>query len=329
VSAGSLVLDAQEQSWPLDKPFRIARGTRTEARVVVVTVTNGHCTGWGEATPIARYGQSAASVLTQIESIKSKKSLDRQQIQELLPAGAARNALDCALWDLEAKISGKRAWELANMPIVPEVETSFTISLDAPAAMAEAARANANAPILKLKLSGDNLDLSRVEAVREAAPVARLLIDANESWSPSHYREIVPALKGLGVELIEQPFPSEADEVLETLDHPVPVCADESCHTSADLPRLTNRYEALNVKLDKTGGLTEALRLSERAREDGFKLLIGCMVCTSLGIAPARLLASTADYVDLDGPLLLAGDRHHGLSYQNGKIEIPSRELWG
>lgn len=329
MSAGSLVLDAQEQSWPLDKPFRIARGTRTEARVVVVTVSDGQCTGRGEATPIARYGQSAASVLAQIESMKSEKRLDRQQIQKLLPAGAARNALNCALWDLEAKISGKRAWALANMPIVPEVETSFTISLDAPDAMAEAARANANAPILKLKLSGDNLDLSRVEAVREAAPATRLLIDANESWSPSHYREIVPALKGLGVELIEQPFPSDADEVLETLDHPVLVCADESCHTSEDLPRLKNRYEVINVKLDKTGGLTEALCLCERARESGFKLLIGCMVCTSLGIAPARLLPSATDYVDLDGPLLLAGDRHHGLSYHGGKIGIPSRELWG
>jgi len=275
VSTGSLVLDAQEQSWPLDKPFRISRGSRTEARVVVVTVTDGQHTGRGEAVPIARYNQSVASVLAQIESIKSEKSLDRQQIQKLLPAGAARNALDCALWDLEAKISGKRAWELANMPIVPEVETSFTISLDAPAAMAEAARANANAPILKLKLSGDNLDLSRVEAVREAAPATRLFIDANESWSPAHYQKIVPALKELGVELIEQPFRADADEVLETLDHPVPVCADESCHTIADLPRLTNRYEVINVKLDKTGGLTEALRLCGRARENGFNLLIG------------------------------------------------------
>jgi L-alanine-DL-glutamate epimerase-like enolase superfamily enzyme len=237
--------------------------------------------------------------------------------------------LDCALWDLEAKISGKRVWELANIPIVHEVETSFTISLDTPAAMAAAARANANAPILKLKLGGDNLDLPRVEAVRETAPQARLLIDANESWSPSHYRKIVPALSGLGIELIEQPFPADKDEVLETLDHPVPVCADESCHTSADLPRLTNRYEMLNVKLDKTGGLTEALLLTERAREAGFKLLMGCMVCTSLGIAPARLLASVTDYADLDGPLLLAGDRHPGLSYQRGKIGLPPRELWG
>jgi L-Ala-D/L-Glu epimerase len=183
--------------------------------------------------------------------------------------------------------------------------------------------------ILKLKLGGDSLDLLRVEAVREAAPATRLFIDANESWSPSHYQEIVPSLHELGVELIEQPFPADADEVLETLDHPVPVCADESCHTTADLPHVTNRYEVLNVKLDKTGGLTEALLLTRRARKSGFKLLIGCMVCTSLAIAPARLLASAADYVDLDGPLLLARDRQHGLLYQNGRIGLPSRQLWG
>jgi L-alanine-DL-glutamate epimerase-like enolase superfamily enzyme len=331
----AMQIDAHEQSWPLDKPFRIARGARTEARVVVVTVTNGQYTGRGEAVPSARYGQTVESVLAQIESMKSEKSLDRQKMQRLLPAGAARNALDCALWDLEAKVSGKRAWELANVPMIPEVETSFTISLDTPAAMAAAAGPAAFAQgygvprILKLKLGGDNLDLPRVEAVREAAPAARLLIDANESWSPEHFREVAPLLGQFGVELIEQPFPADADDVLETLDHPVPVCADESCHTSADLPRLTNRYEVINVKLDKTGGLTEALFLVERAREAGFKLLIGCMVCTSLGIAPARVLASAADSVDLDGPLLLAGDRHHGLSYQGGKIGIPPRELWG
>lgn len=322
-------IDAHEQSWPLDTPFRIARGTRNEARVVVVRVSDGQYTGRGEAVPSARYGESGASVLAQIESMKSAPNLDRQQIQKLLPAGAARNALDCALWDLEAKVSGKRVWELANIDIFDAVETAFTISLDTPAAMAAAARANAAAPILKLKLGGDNLDLARVEAAREAAPAARLLIDANESWSPSHYRKNASALGGLGVELIEQPFPADADDVLETLDHPVPVCADESCHTSADLPRLTNRYEVINVKLDKTGGLTEALRLCERARENGFKLLIGCMVGTSLSMAPARVLASIADYVDLDGPLLLSGDRDHGLFYQDGKIGVPPRELWG
>src|ERR1700736_1644246 len=322
-------IDAQEETWPLDKPFRISRGSRTEARVVVVTLTDGQHTGRGEAVPIARYNQSVASVLAQLESIKGEKNLDRHRIQELLPAGAARNALDCAFWDLEAKTSGKRVWELANIPMIDAVETSFTISLDTPAAMSAAAKANANAPILKLKLGGDDVDLARVQAVREAAPAARLLIDANESWSPAHYRKIVPTLKELGVELIEQPFPADADQVLEELDHPIPVCADESCHTSADLVRLTKRYEMINVKLDKTGGLTEALLLTERAREDGFKLLIGCMVCTSLGIAPVRILASNADYVDLDGPFLLARDRDHGLSYQNGKIDIPSRELWG
>jgi L-Ala-D/L-Glu epimerase len=324
-----LLIEAREEIWPLKQPFRISRGSRTEARVVVVRVSDGQYTGRGEAVPITRYDQSCASVLAQIESMKGLLSLDRQQIQKLLPPGAARNALDCALWDLEAKVSGKRAWELANVPIIPKVETSFTISLDAVDKMAAAANAAANSPLLKLKLGGDELDLARVEAVRGAAPTARLLIDANESWSPSHYRKIVPALNGLGVDLIEQPFSADADEVLETLEHPIPVCADESCHTTADLPRLRNRYEMLNVKLDKTGGLTEALLLTERARDNGFRLLIGCMVCTSLGIAPARLLPSATDHVDLDGPLLLAGDRHHGLAYENGKIGLPSRQLWG
>ena len=322
-------IEAREEIWPLKQLFRISRGSRTEARVVVVTVTDGQHTGRGEGVPIARYNQSVASVLEQIESIKREKSLDRHRIQQLLPAGAARNALDCALWDLEAKISGKRAWELANVLMVPKVETSFTISLDTPEKMAAAAKANPSAPILKLKLGGDDVDLARVEAVREAAPAARLLIDANESWSPSHFEKIVPALKRLGVELIEQPFPADADEVLLTLDHPVPVCADESCHTGDDLARLTSRYEVINVKLDKTGGPTEALHLCQQARKAGFKLLIGCMIGTSLGMAPARLLASIADYVDLDGPLLLARDREHGLSYQNSRIGIPSRELWG
>jgi len=322
-------IEAREEIWPLKQVFRISRGSRTEARVVVVTVTGGQHTGRGEAVPIKRYNQSVASVLAQIESIKSEKDLDRHRIQELLPAGAARNALDCAFWDLEAKVSGKRVWELVNVPMVPEVETSFTISLDTPAAMAAAAKASATAPILKLKLGGDDVDLARAEAVRGATGTARLLIDANEAWSPSHYRKIVPALKQLGVEVIEQPFPANADEALETLDHPIPICADESCHTRADLLGLTNRYEVVNIKLDKTGGLTEALRLSARAREGGFKLLIGCMVGTSLSMAPARVLASAADFVDLDGPLLLAGDRDHGLSYRDGKIGIPSRELWG
>jgi L-alanine-DL-glutamate epimerase-like enolase superfamily enzyme len=322
-------IEAREDVWPLKEVFRISRGSRTEARVVAVNVIDGKHAGRGEGVPIKRYNQSTESVLAQIESIKGEKNLDRDKLQELLPPGAARNALDCALWDLEAKRSGKRVWQLANMPVVDQVETSFTISLDTPEKMAATAKAAAHLPILKLKLGGDDLDLPRVGAVREAAPNTRLLVDANESWSADHFRKIVPALKELDVALIEQPLPADADEVLETLDHLIPLCADESCHTTVDLPRLKNRYEGINVKLDKTGGLTEALRLCERARKSGFKLLIGCMVGTSLGMAPARLLASAADYVDLDGPLLLARDRDHGLAYTNGRIDLPSSQLWG
>lgn|SRR5215831_19219909 len=324
-----LTIDAREEIWPLKEPFRISRGSRTEAGVVLVTVSDGEHTGHGEGVPIKRYGQSAESLLAQIDSIKAEKNLDRQRLQQLLPAGAARNALDCALWDLEAERGGKRVWDLANIRVADQVETSFTISLDTPQKMGDAATSAGELPILKLKLGGDELDLARVEAVRAVSPTARLLIDANESWSPSHYEKVVPLFRQCGIALIEQPFPANGDEILEHLDHSIPVCADESCHTSADLPRLKNRYEVVNVKLDKTGGLTEALRLCERARESGFKLLIGCMVGTSLGMAPARILASTADYVDLDGPLLLARDRENGLKYREGRIGIPPPELWG
>jgi L-alanine-DL-glutamate epimerase-like enolase superfamily enzyme len=324
-----LKIEARKEIFPLNHPFRISRGSRTEASVITVTITDGQYTGRGEGVPIARYNQSAGSVLAQINSMANVTALDRNKLPELLPAGAARNAVDCALWDLEAKSCGRRAWQLANIPISDPVETSFTISLDTPARMADAATAAIDLPILKLKLCGDDQDLARVKAVRAATPAARLLIDANESWSPRHYRQIVSALKELGVELIEQPFPADADAALETLDHLIPVCADESCHTTANLPRLNKRYEAINIKLDKTGGLTEALELYQRARESNFKILIGCMVCTSLSIAPARLLASNADWVDLDGPLLLARDRDDGFLYQNGRIGMPAPELWG
>jgi L-alanine-DL-glutamate epimerase-like enolase superfamily enzyme len=329
VSLTTLKIEAKEEIFPLNHPFRISRGSRTEACVITVSVSDGQYTGHGEGVPIARYNQNTDSVFAQIESIQIIDDLDRDNLQQLLPPSAARNAVDCALWDFEGKRSGKRAWELTNIPIIDQVETSFTISLDTPARMAEAAAAAADLPILKLKLGGDDSDLARVEAVRAAAPNARLLIDANESWSPRHYRSTISALKELGVELIEQPFPADTDDVLETLEHPIPVCADESCHTTTDLPRLKNRYQAINIKLDKTGGLTEALQLYQRARENNFKILIGCMVCTSLSIAPARSLASNADWVDLDGPLLLARDRDHGLPYQNGRIGMPARELWG
>ena len=325
----TLQIEAKEEIFPLNHPFRISRGSRTEACVVTVSVSDGDYTGHGEGVPIARYNQSADSVVAQINSIASITDLDRDKLPELLPAGAARNALDCALWDLEAKCSGKRAWELANIPIADQIETSFTVSLDTPSTMAEAAAAAIDLPILKLKLSGDDSDVARVEAVRARAPNARLLVDANESWSPPHYRNTICALKELGVELIEQPFPADVDDALESLEQPIPVCADESCHTTTDLTRLKNRYEAINIKLDKTGGLTEALRLYQRARENDFKILIGCMVCTSLSIAPARLLASNANWIDLDGPLLLARDREDRIPYNKGRIGIPSRELWG
>jgi L-alanine-DL-glutamate epimerase-like enolase superfamily enzyme len=329
VSLITLKIEARKEIFPLKHLFRISRGSLTEASVVTISVSDGQYTGRGEGVPIARYNQNVNSVLAQIESIQVVDDLDRDKLQQLLPAGAARNALDCALWDLEAKRSGKRAWELANIPIADQIDTSFTISLDTPARMADAAAAAIDLPILKLKLCGDDSDLVRVEAVRAGAPNARLLIDANESWSPHHYRNTVSELKELGVELIEQPFPADADNALETLEHPIPVCADESCHTTPDLPRLKNRYEAINIKLDKTGGLTEALQLYQRARENNFKILIGCMVCTSLSIAPARLLASNADWVDLDGPLLLARDREHGFPYRNERIGMPGRALWG
>ena len=329
VSLTTLKIEAKKEIFPLNHPFRISRGSRTEACVMTVSVSDGQYTGRGEGVPIARYNQSADSVLAQIESIQVIDDLDRDKLHQLLPPGAARNAVDCALWDFEAKRSGKRTWELANISIADQVETSFTISLDTPARMADAAAAALDLPILKLKLSGDDSDLARVEAVRAAAPNPRLLIDANESWSPLHYRNTVSALKELGVELIEQPFPVGADDVLQTLEHPIPVCADESCHTTIGLPRLTNRYDAINIKLDKTGGLTEALQLFQRARKNNFKILIGCMVCTSLSIAPARLLASNADWVDLDGPLLLARDRDNGLPYRSGRIGMPARDLWG
>jgi L-Ala-D/L-Glu epimerase / N-acetyl-D-glutamate racemase len=265
-----LKIEAREEIWPLHHPFRISRGSRTQAQVVVVTMSDVYHVGHGECVPIKRYRQSSASVLVQIESVQGVADLDRDKLQLLLAPCAARNALDCALWDLEAKRSAKRVWDLANLPIVEEVETSFPISLDTPERMAAAAafltdaerqrdgqtkegrspdrpRRPESRRALKLKLGGDDADLARVEAVRAAASKARLFIDANESWSRRHYQSIVPALREIGVELIEQPFRAANDNLLQTLDHPIPVCADESCHTTADLPRLKNRYEVINV----------------------------------------------------------------------------------
>ncbi len=326
---GSISIEACAEEWALKNRFSIARGSITKAHVILVTVTDGEFSGRGEAVPSARYGQTISSVIDQINALKHEELHDREAVQEILPPGAARNALDCAFWDLEAKRANKRVWELAAVPVVPRVQTSFTVSLDEPAKMAAVAQRNHRAPILKLKLGGDALDLKRVEGVRVAAPKARLIIDCNESWSANHYRDAAREMKNFGVELIEQPFPAAEDDILKGLDRPVPVCADESCHTSEDLPRIRERYDVVNVKLDKTGGFTEALRLTDAARATGLRLLFGCMVCTSLGIAPARLLPAEDDWVDLDGPLLLAGDRHRRLLYQDGWMDLPAAELWG
>ncbi len=324
-----VLIRAEEEVWPLKEVFRISRGSRTETRVVAVTLGDGDWRGRGEGVPLRRYHQTRDSVLKQIESIAQVSHLDRAKLQQLLPAGAARNALDCALWDLEAKRQGKRVWEMVDPSVIAEVETAFTISLDAPEKMSVAAKTASHLPILKLKLGGDDLDATRVESVRAAAPKCRLLVDANESWSAAHYQSVVPILVQHGVELIEQPFPADADGILESLDRPIPVCADESCHTTADLRSLKNRYDVINVKLDKTGGFTEAFRLCQTARDQGFKLLIGCMVSTSLAIAPARVLAGLAEWIDLDGALLLSRDRENALPYRGGKIGMPSRALWG
>ncbi|HJT80654.1 MAG TPA: N-acetyl-D-Glu racemase DgcA [Chthoniobacterales bacterium] len=329
--ARSLQFSITEKIWPLKQAFRISRGSRTEIHVLVLTVNDGTYTGRGEAVTSKRYNEDIPSATDRLNRVFDQIPFEAtpQDIQSLLPASAARNALDCALWDLQAKRSGKRVWDLANITVSSSALTAFTISLNPPAKMAADARENRAAPILKLKLGGDDADLARVEGVRQAAPEARLIIDANESWSPLHYRSIVPPLTQLGVELIEQPFAEAKDNVLKDLERPIPVYADESCHTSADLTRLKPLYEGVNIKLDKTGGLTEALNLAIRAGEMGFKILIGSMVGTSLGMAPARLLADRAQYLDLDGPLLLARDEPHPLKYEHGNIGLPSPDLWG
>ena len=254
--------------------------------------------------------------------------LDRTGLQDALSAGAARNALDCAFWDLEAKRSRKRAWALAGLDRPAPVETAYTIGLDTPAAMGAKARANAYRPLLKVKLTGAE-DLDRVAAVRENAPHARLIVDANEGWRPDQVEPLSRALQKLHVQLIEQPLPAGQDEALAGLARPIPLCADESCHTRADLGRLAGLYDAVNIKLDKAGGLTEALRLRDAAARLGLGVMVGCMVSTSLAMAPAVLAAQGADFADLDGPLLLARDRSPALRYEGSIVYPPEPGLWG
>ena len=318
------------EEFPLSAPFVIARGARSSSIVVVVTVRHGEHRGRGECVPYPRYGESPPSVLAQIEAVRTaiEEGIDRAGLQSLLPPGAARNAIDCALWDLDAKRLGIRAEALAGLHRVGPATTAFTLSLGTPESMAAAARAAADRPVLKIKLGG-NADLACLRAVRAAAPEAELIVDANEGWREADLAVNLEACADAGVRLVEQPLPADRDGALGTVQRVVPVCADESVHSRAGLEALRDRYDLINIKLDKTGGLTEALALTEEAERLGFGVFVGCMVATSLAMAPAMLLTPRARFVDLDGPLLLARDRDHGLRYEHSTIQPPSPELWG
>lgn len=324
-------LTVRRETFPIRGTFRIARGAKTQADVVVAEISADGVTGRGECVPYARYGESVDAVATLLESQAGAVAagLDRAGLQSLLPAGAARNALDCALWDLEAKRRGVPVWRLAGLARAPgPVATAYTLSVDSPDAMAAAAAAVAHLPLLKLKLTGDG-DRDRVAAVRGAAPAARLIVDANEGWTLAQLRRDAADLAGLGVEMIEQPLPAADDAALAGGRWPLPLGADESVHGLDSLDHLLGRYDVANIKLDKTGGLTEALALAAACRASGMKIMVGCMVATSLSMAPAHLLAQDADYVDLDGPLLLAADRSPGLRYDGVVAHPPTPDLWG
>lgn len=318
------------ESWPIHGTFTISRGSKTQADVVVVEVCDQGITGRGECLPYPRYGESIASVMAQIESVmpQCRTGLNHTQLAALLPAGAARNALDCALWDWQCKVQRKRIWTLMGDPAPHSLVTAYTLSLDTPENMFKAASEHASRPLLKLKLAGEG-DVERVQAVRRGAPKARIIVDANEGWTPELYQRIVPALVEIGVEMIEQPFPAGQDEVLATLPRPIPICADESCHDSSTLASLVGRYDMINIKLDKTGGLTEALQLKQAALNAGLDVMVGCMLATSLSMAPAFIVAQGAKVVDLDGPLLLARDRESGIEYTDTEMLAPQAALWG
>lgn len=327
----SAALSVRGESFPVRGVFRISRGARREARVVVAEVKADGYVGRGECVPYPRYGETVEGVVAAIEAQAGAVAagLDRAGLQQALPAGAARNALDCALWDLEAKQRARPAWSLAGVPEPRAVQTAFTISVGAPEEMAAAAAEHRDKPLLKLKMAAGAEDLERVRAVRAARPDARLIVDANEAWTPDDLRTLLPQLAALKVALVEQPLPAGEDAVLAQVPHPVPVCADESCHTAADVPRLAPLYDMVNVKLDKAGGLTEALRVVRAARSEGLGVMVGCMLGSSLAMAPAFLLAQEAEVVDLDGPLLLARDRAPGLVFEGALVHPPPPELWG
>ncbi|MBK8175386.1 MAG: L-Ala-D/L-Glu epimerase [Rhodospirillales bacterium] len=318
------------ESWPLARPFTISRGTKTTAEVVVVEIEENGAHGRGECVPYPRYGESTESVLATIAAAAAdiEAGLDRSGLRERLTPGAARNALDCALWDLDAKTSGRHVWQIAAGAAPRPVVTAETIALDTAEAMAAAAQQLRDRPSLKIKVGAEDV-VERVGAVRAAAPSARLIVDANEGWDFTLLERIVGMLAALDVDVIEQPLPAGADDCLRDFPSPVPLCADESCHTAGDIDRLAGAYGMINVKLDKAGGLTEALRMTAAARERGLRVMVGCMVATSLGIAPAMLLAADADIVDLDGPLWLAHDRGPALKFADGYIFPPEPALWG
>lgn len=319
-------IDVTRDVFKLAEVFTISRGSRTEAKVLTVRVTDGGVTGWGECVPYARYGETLESVTAQIEALG--EGVTRAALYDLLPAGAARNAVDCALWDLQAKQAGKRVWELAGLAVPKPEITAYTLSLDEPAKMQAQAMKHAHRPLLKIKL-GTPDDMPRLEAVRAGAPKSTIIVDANEGWSAAVYADLAPHLVRLGVALVEQPLPAGEDEALIGMKRPVPVCADESAHDCASLPKLKGKYDVVNVKLDKTGGLTEALRLRDAALAEGYDVMVGCMVGSSLAMAPATLVAQGAKVVDLDGPLLLGEDREHALKFDEDGVHPPVRELWG
>jgi L-Ala-D/L-Glu epimerase len=323
-------LTAQSETWPIRGSFNIARGARTQADVVVCRIERNGRYGLGECVPYARYGETVESVLEQIHDARAlvESGSDRMQIIEHMPAGAARNAIDCALWDLKAKLSGVPVHMLVCRNPPRPVDTAMTISLGDPEDMALQARRNAQRPLLKVKLGG-NGDIERIHAVATAAPGSKLIIDANESWTEENLPLLMREAASVRVALIEQPLPAGKDGFLAHIPHPVPICADESAHVTGDLAELRHLYDCVNIKLDKAGGLTEALTMREKAHELGFSVMVGCMVGTSLAMAPAVLLAQEAEFVDLDGPLILESDRPFPLSYSTSVVSPPSPKLWG
>ena len=319
------------EHWPLAATFAISRGSKTEAIVVVAELSDGSHRGRGESVPYARYGETPDGVVAAIEALRpvAQRDFDRSALARALPAGAARNALDCACWDLSAKQQGRSVRDLAGLPIPKPLTTAYTISLAAVAEMAEAAERAAWRPLLKVKLGGGPDDGKRIAAVRRAAPRAELVVDANEGWDADNLTSNLAACADVGVTLIEQPLPEGRDEALANSARPIPVCADESVHDRASLDSLAGKYDAVNIKLDKAGGLTEALALAAEAERRGFAIMVGCMVATSLAMAPAMLVAQRASFVDLDGPLLLAKDRANGLRYEGSLVYPAEPKLWG